>query len=728
MSTAPKTYNGNLAEPPVALAPLFKQKRFVNWRWVEKNGNWTKPPFQPARPGVYATNDKSDTWDTAWTAIGIVQAGMADGIGAALTGTSYCAIDLDHCHNPETGEIAPWAQAIVDRAPGAYVEVTVSGNGLRIIGVGAGPAAHHKFKIPNTLNGAGVEVYRKATRYITVSCQQLGQCERLTNIDDVIFHIISQYGQNSQRQEHTADTDDVDALIRDGAPLGKRSEGFARAVWSRAGIGRGADAIELELRRYPTGIASKFLAPKDRLRDEIDRCYKKWEQANAAPAREFSDIAFSDIALAQTFADENAQRLRFVPVLGKWFVWDGHRWEMDVKLTAREQTKATCRSEAAKCNKLKTAKLIASARTVSSVERLGQCDPQLVAIVEQFDSDPWLLNTPGGTFDLRSGKMRSHNPNDYITKITGITPDVEMPTPIWDAFLKHITAGDTELEGYLQRKTGYELTGVTREHALFFSYGTGANGKSTFLNAVTACLGDYHQTAPIETFTISNQDRHPTELARLRGARLVTATETEEGRRWAESRIKQLTGEDPVAARFMRQDFFEYRPQFKLDISGNHKPSLRSVDEAIRRRFNLIPFTVTIPPEQRDLDLGNKLKGELPGILAWAIRGCLQWQRIGLRPPRAVTEATTAYLLEEDSVTAWVDECCQRDVNAFVAQGEAFRSWKSWAEAAGEPVGPMKTLMQKLEVRGFTPHRKKAVRGLDGMRILPPRAGDWMEG
>jgi putative DNA primase/helicase len=338
--------------------------------------------------------------------------------------------------------------------------------------------------------------------------------------------------------------------------------------------------------------------------------------------REFSDIAFSDIALAKIFADTNECGLRFVPLIGKWFVWDGQRWEMDVWLKARERAKETCRAEAAKCNKLKAAKLIASARTVSSVERLGQCDPQLVAIIDQWDGDPWLLNTPDGTLDLRGGGMRPHDRNDYITKMTGVAPDFKMPTPLWDAFLKHITKDNAELEGYLQRKTGYELTGITREHALFFSFGTGANGKSTFVNAITACLGDYHQTAPIETFTVSNQDRHPTELARLRGARLVTATETEEGRHCAESRIKQLTGEDPVAARFMRQDFFEYRPQFKLDISGNHKPSLRSVDEAIRRRFNLIPFTLTIPPEERDLELGNKLKAELT---FWRGRSGVVW-------------------------------------------------------------------------------------------------------
>jgi putative DNA primase/helicase len=207
-----------------------------------------------------------------------------------------------------------------------------------------------------------------------------------------------------------------------------------------------------------------------------------------------------------------------------------------------------------------------------------------------------------------------------------------------------VTGSDSELITYERRVLGYALTGIVREHALFFGYGTGANGKSVLLSTVAGILGDYHKTAPIETFTASNVDRHPTDLAMLRGARLVTATETEEGRQWAESRIKSLTGGDRVSARFMRQDFFEFMPQFKLVIAGNHKPSLRSVNEAIRRRFNLVPFTVTIPVEERDLNLRDKLKAEWPGILRWLVDGCLAWQREGLSAPAAVRNATSAYL------------------------------------------------------------------------------------
>ena len=248
-----------------------------------------------------------------------------------------------------------------------------------------------------------------------------------------------------------------------------------------------------------------------------------------------------------------------------------------------------------------------------------------------------------------------------MTKVTGIAPNGSCPTPVWAQFLDRTTGGDQELAKFLQRMSGYALTGLTDEHALFFIYGTGANGKSTFLNALTGCAGDYHKTSPIETFTASATERHPTDLAALRGARLVTAVETEEGRRWAESKIKSLTGGDRIAARFMRQDFFEFTPTFKLVIAGNHKPGLRSVDEAIRRRFHLVPFTVTVPPEERDETLAERLRAEWPGILAWAIEGCLDWRRQRLSPPAAVQAATAAYLDAEDALAAWIEDEGQRE-------------------------------------------------------------------
>jgi putative DNA primase/helicase len=227
-----------------------------------------------------------------------------------------------------------------------------------------------------------------------------------------------------------------------------------------------------------------------------------------------------------------------------------------------------------------------------------------------------------------------------------------------------------------------------------------------------------HRTAPIETFTASNSERHPTELAGLRGARLVTAVETEEGRRWAESKIKTLTGGDPISARFMRQDFFEYTPQFKLIIAGNHKPQLRVVDEAMRRRIHMIPFTVTIPPAERDHKLADKLRAELPGILAWMIKGCEAWRAQGLAPPKIVTDATDAYLADGDTLARWLDEAGERDPNAWESTRTLWTAFSYWAKQAGEHIGTEKQFHDNLETRGLIFQRKEHGRGFRGFKLL----------
>jgi putative DNA primase/helicase len=430
---------------------------------------------------------------------------------------------------------------------------------------------------------------------------------------------------------------------------------------------------------------------------------------------------FSEDALALQFAKDHCEHLRYVAMWSRWLRYDGKLWQFDDTLNVFDLARAICRETAATCNKTTTATALSSAKTVAAVERLARCDRRIAATVEQWDADPWLLNTPGGVVDLRSGKIGPHRAENYLSKITGVAPDFNCPTDLWLQFLRVVTAEDNDLIAYLQRLCGYSLTGVTNEHILAFLWGTGANGKSTFIDAITRCLGDYHRTAPIETFTASYSDRHPTDLAGLRGARLVTAVETEEGRRWAESKIKTLTGGDKISARFMRQDFFEYTPQFKLVIAGNHKPGLRSVDEAIRRRFNLIPFAVTIPVGERDKQFGEKLKAEAPGILAWMIEGCLDWQQRGLDPPEAVTVATSAYLEAQDAIAAWIDEECEQYPNAWEGSQKLFAGWRDWATRFGEYPGDMRTFRDRLEARGIFYKRQGhgGQRGYQGIRLKP---------
>jgi len=427
--------------------------------------------------------------------------------------------------------------------------------------------------------------------------------------------------------------------------------------------------------------------------------------------------AFTDEALALHFAQRHVGNLRYVAGWSRWLIWNGVRWQCDDTLQAFDFARKICREAAAACNKTKTAAMLASAKTVGAVLTLAKADRRLAATVDQWDADPWLLNTPASVIDLRTGRSRPHRPDDYVTRLAGMAPDASCSMPTWLQFLDRVTGNDATLISFMQRMAGYALTGLTREHALFFCYGTGANGKTTFINAITSCAGDYHRTAPIETFTDSKNERHPTDLAGLRGARLVIAVETEEGRRWAESKIKALTGGDRIAARFMRQDFFEFMPTFKLMIAGNHKPGLRSVDEAIRRRFHLVPFVVTIPPDERDRTLGDRLRAEWPGILAWMIAGCMEWQEQGLSPPEAVTSATAAYLEAEDALAAWLDEACTRDANAWETTTALYASWTSWADHTGEHAGSMKRFVQSVEARGLVPERRNHGRGFAGLRL-----------
>ena len=404
-------------------------------------------------------------------------------------------------------------------------------------------------------------------------------------------------------------------------------------------------------------------------------------------------------------------------------MWTGNCWQADDTLLVTHLMRHICREAAIKADSHRLAAKLASSSTVGGVNRLARSDRQHASTSDEWDRDPWLANAPGGVIDLRSGQIRPHDRADRMTKITTATPKGACPG--WLGFLADITEGGRELMAYLQRVVGYCLTGVTAEHALFFLYGTGANGKSVFVNVITTILGDYAANAPMDTFMETRTDRHPTDLAGLRGARFVSSIETEQGRRWNESKVKAITGGDKVSARFMRQDFFEYVPQFKLVIAGNHKPSIRNVDEAMKRRLHLIPFTVTIPPEKRDGKLTEKLLKERDGILAWAVAGCLLWRAEGLKPPKVVVDATDEYFDEEDAIGEFIDEECQRHRQAKVSVADTFQRWQEWANRRGEYVGTSRWLMQQLCNRGLERTRLHGgVKGLAGLSLKPKDYGE----
>jgi putative DNA primase/helicase len=459
--------------------------------------------------------------------------------------------------------------------------------------------------------------------------------------------------------------------------------------------------------------------------DDID--IGRWEQPvppdghnprkrKAPPPR--NDIITEDNAACQ-FAEIYTDRLRFCHDTGAWFEWDGSKWSPNrtglAFQWARELARRLSAGEADKVRYVTSKTSFAA-----GVEKFARGDAAFAVTVDAWDADPFLLGTPGGTVDLRTGKLRSSEPSDGITRSVSVTPSIRADCPLWLRFLEEATGGDAELIMFLRQWCGYALTGDTREHALVFIYGPGGNGKSVFLNVLTGILNTYGATAAMDTFTASKSDKHPTDLAMLRGARLVTASETEEGRAWAEARIKQMTGGDPITARFMRQDFFTFTPQFKLTIVGNHKPVLQNVDDAAKRRFNIVPFTRK--PVRPDRELEKKLVAEYPAILRWMIEGCLDWQRNGLTRPASVVAATDDYFGEQDLFGQWLNDECDVEIgNTYKMEGSAtlFQSWRTYAERAGEAAGSQKAFSENLKRRGFEQYRSYAGRGFKGIRLKP---------
>jgi P4 family phage/plasmid primase-like protien len=424
----------------------------------------------------------------------------------------------------------------------------------------------------------------------------------------------------------------------------------------------------------------------------------------------------SDGALAIRLADKHGDDLRHVDAWGRWLRWTGRRWEQLPGTSAVwNLIWAICREVGESAIKA-TKQRINSAQTVAGVERLARAHDKHMASVDQWDADLMVLNTPGGIVDLRTGKLRPAKREDYCTKITAATPGGDCP--LWRKFLNEVTGGNKELQAFLQRMAGYCLTGWAIDHAIFFLYGTGGNGKGTFIETLANLLGDYAHDAPMSTFIVQHNESHPTDRAGLHSARLVTATETEAGRRWDETKLKMLSGGNRVTARFMHKDNFTYTPQFTLVFSGNHRPELRSVDEAIRRRFYLLPFTFRVSDAKKDTHLPEKLKAEWGGILQWAVEGCLAWQRDGLRAPEIVKAATTEYLATEDTLAQWLGEHTVNAKNSRVNSTDLFQAWRGWAEAGNEFVGTQKHFSQSMKDHGFDIGKTRNNAVFIGLRLL----------
>lgn len=397
----------------------------------------------------------------------------------------------------------------------------------------------------------------------------------------------------------------------------------------------------------------------------------------------------SDLFNAERFVQQHGAYVRFTKAAG-WRLWDGTRWVLDTKNDVTNLAKTTVRSlrmpEAAYGDKdlmrrwFEHLAKSQNAGGIAALLRLASSEPGVALDEHEFDRNPWLLNCQQHTLDLRTGRAYTPRPADYLTRQVPVTYDPQARAPRWDAFLHRVLGGDAALIRFVRLAVGYSLTGVTDEQCVFFLYGTGRNGKSTFIETLQALFGTYSVKLPMETFLIRKNEGINWNLADLLGRRLAVASEIEQGRRLAEAVVKDLSGGDTISAQRKHQDPFQFVPETKLWMYGNHKPILVGAEEGIKRRIKLIPFTQTIPPAEVDKQLGRKLREELSGILAQAVHDCRAWQTQGLAPPVAVTDATDAYFTEMDILAPFLTACCLIRADAQVTHKALYGVYTAWAE------------------------------------------------
>lgn len=443
-----------------------------------------------------------------------------------------------------------------------------------------------------------------------------------------------------------------------------------------------------------------------------------------------ADEGRTDLAFSRRVERDYGHLFLWVPEWEAWLLWDGMRWKIDTgDCGMTEFSKAVSDRIWAEVAEVHNADTVKYAVNMSKPSRwsaaLTAAAATHVVNVSELDSNPMLLNCPNGTISLRTGELRQHNPVDRITKLCATEYDPAAKCPTWEKFLSDIFANSAALIAYSQRLCGWWITGLILEHLLHIAYGVGANGKSTFFNAILHTLGrDYAMTAPPNFLVVQKGDKHPTEQADLHGMRLVVASETEHGAKMAESLVKQLTGGDRIRARRMRENFWEFDPTHKLVLLTNHRLRIRGQDHAIWRRIRELPFTQVFEGSRADKTLPDKLKAEAPGILAWCVRGCVEWQRDGLQPPHEVQAATQAYRTSQDVCGRFVMESCDFGSSEFVTEFRALRvALEVWCNQSGENVPGAKTFSQWLQDQGYERVHSGGVK-YRGIQLKPQEAGE----
>jgi putative DNA primase/helicase len=710
--------------------------RWVGWNYETRGHQTTKVPYMPSDPGTKASVADPTTWGSFQEAFAAYEDGKADGIGFVL-GEGITGVDLDKCRDPETEVIEPDMRQIITDLD-SYTEVSPSGTGVHVLVRGSLP--------PGRRRKGAVEMYSEG-RYFSMTGDHVeGRPttiqERAEALASVHARIFSTKPAQPDLPVGIAVSEISDTELLQRARSAANGSKFIQLWSGDTSDYHSQSEADLALCSFLAFWARKDASRLDHLFRQSRLMRPKWDENHGEKTYGAITIGKAIEGCRETYSHSrnsgwkpmehkseketehltdlgNAHRLcrlhghmiRYVREWGRWLIWDGRRWARDrtggIERLAKETVRGMHQEVLPLTDRDRAQELSKHAFSTERESRikamisLAKSEPGVSITPEEMDADPWAFNVMNGTIDLKTGTLREHRQDDLITKLAPIEHDATATATRWSAFLDEIMDGRPSLADFIQRAVGYSMTGVTSEHVLLFLHGLGANGKTTLLNTLLEMFGDYGRQSEPELLMKKRSEAHPTGVADLQGARLVTTSEIEAGRRLAESLVKQLTGGDRIKARFMRQDFFEFDPTHTLWLAANHKPVVKGTDIAIWRRIILVPFDLTIPPAQQDRDLGNVLAAELSGVLNWAIKGCLDWQRDGLSPPDEVSAATKGYQADMDTLGGFIAEHCVLANNATVAAKDLYDRYKAWAEESGEHKLAKNVFGQQLKERGF---------------------------
>ncbi len=737
MSTATATKNKDAilrdvsvkpATPPIIASgipdDLRSLARWLRWEWRlnPKQTRWTKVPLGEV--------DEPNTW----SAFDRVASLATDGVGITLGQLSdtqwLVGIDLDDCRDMDSGRLTDEAVEIIS-ALDSYTEVSPSGTGVKVFVYTSTPLPQGK------RSNEHFEAYDSG-RYFCATGQRVPNTP--AEVRDATAAVAEFYATYIDPPRNKTELSDRElALSALSALLPARADD--RYDWIRAGMAlKSVDDDLLEAWDTWSQKSDKYCDGEcARLWDGFRRggltigslIYWATQDCTGwtAPKRESESYPLTDGGNARRFIAEYGQDVRYCLQWGQWLYWDGKRWQVDTRnnrvFKLAKRTIKSIRTEAAKLTdradrdaRWKFADKSDSRERYNSLLALAESEEGVAVEVGELDQHPYLLNCRNGTVDLKTGELREHARGDYLTKILphDYPGGYEVPQR-WMSFLGEIFAGDNERMEFMQRLIGMSLVGSAKEHILPILYGPGANGKSVFIEVWRRMLGDdYAGSAPAELLMVGRNE-HPTIIANLFGKRLMAAEETDDGCRLNESVVKRLTGGTALSARGMRQDYWQFDPSHTLVLATNNKPVIQGTDLGIWRRVKLIPFDVTIPPEKQDLKLASKLVAEASAILRWAVAGCLAWQKDGLQAPSSVEVATKEYQSDMDTLSQFLDECCEVGSQHEEAASEVYAAYKRWAEKHGVYVLSSKRLSPQLQGKGYQREKRGGLYFYRGFKV-----------